>query len=31
LTDEDIAQAIDSVNMLHGDYAIEAKLKDKNI
>ena len=36
LTDEEIAQAIESINMLHGDYAtevayaIEAKLKDKN-
>ena len=36
LTDEEIAQAIESINMLHGDYAtevayaIESKLKDKN-
>jgi len=36
LTDDEIAQAIESINMLHGDYAtevayaIEAKLKDKN-
>ena len=36
LTDDEIAQAIESINMLHGDYAteiayaIEAKLKEKN-
>ena len=36
LTDDEIAQAIESINMLHGDYAtevayaIESKLKDKN-
>jgi len=36
LSDEEIAQAIETINMLHGDYAtevayaIEAKLKDKN-
>jgi len=36
LTDDEIAQTIESINMLHGDYAtevayaIEAKLKDKN-
>ena len=36
LTDDEIAQAIESINMLHGDYAtevayaIEAKIKDKN-
>ena len=36
LTDEEIAQAIESINMLHGDYpteiayAIEAKLMELN-
>jgi Cu2+-containing amine oxidase len=36
LTDDEIAQAIESINMLHGDYAtevayaIEAKLKEMN-
>ena len=36
LTDDEIAQAIESINMLHGDYAteiayaIEAKLKELN-
>ena len=36
LTDDEIAQAIESINMLHGDYAtevayaIEDKLKQKN-
>ena len=36
LSDEEIAQAIETINMLHGDYAtevayaVEASLKDKN-
>ena len=36
LTDDEIAQAIESINMLHGDYAtevayaIESKLKELN-